>query len=205
MISTAATANMTPLVISTQPLPIRTTAPPLSTRPAIFETLVPIPSRALALCNRPGGTTSRMIPVSAGNNMAPAMPLTALATRSGGRGAHFVSIIAARQRWAAALTDSAAVITRCLGIRSATTPPSRRKATIGSAWAARTADSVVALAPGSARTPKVRAMGAKPLPSTEMVRAASNRANRRSLTMARSPPSPWASPIRSGGEPGSHP
>lgn len=111
-ISTAATANIAPLAVRAHPPPSRTTAAPLSTRPATREMFCPSPSSAFAVCSRSAGTTSGMIPVRAGNRTAAATPLTALAVTRAGSGVQPVSIIAARQKYAAALSDSPAIMTR---------------------------------------------------------------------------------------------
>lgn len=185
-ISTPATANISPLAMSAHPPPNSTTVPPLSTAPATLEVLAPSPSRALPVCSRSVGTTSGMIPVSAGNSTAIDVPLTAAAAAIAGSGVQPVSSIAPREKKASAFSDSPAIITRWRGNRSAMTPPTSMNTTIGSDSAVSTTDSVVASAPGRPRTPNARATGANALPSTEIVRAVSSRLNRRSRSSPRS-------------------
>jgi hypothetical protein len=50
------------------------------------------------------------------------------------------------------------------------TPPKGSMSTSGIAWAARTIDSEVGVAPGNAKTPKASAIGATPLPTLLIAR-----------------------------------
>jgi hypothetical protein len=114
------------------------------------------------------------------------MPANAEAVTSSHMGAHPAISIAASPPQAAAAARSAAIITRNRGSRSAITPPSSMNTTIANASAAVTTDSVVAVAPGNARTPNASATGPNALPSTEAVRAANSSPKRRSRRIFRS-------------------
>ena len=200
-ISTAATLNISALTANDQPAPSSTTAAPLITTPVTLATFAPSPSRALAVCRFGVLTTSGMMPVSAGNKIAVPMPPTAAAAVIHATGAHPDSSMAAKAPNAIAFRPSPTIITRLRWNRSAITPPISRNSTTGMASPASTMDSVPGVAPGSASTPKASATGAKELPSIEIVRAASNRSNRRSRSRARSRPATAVSKVggRSGG------
>ena len=159
---------------SAQPAPATATSTPATAAPRIRAPLVDSRSTALADCSESAGTVAGTRPVEAGMNTATAVPLTALSSIACSRRGVPRRNSAASSPWLAKARRSAAAMTRWRGSRSAIAPPTRTKTAMGSSCAASTSPRVEAPDPGSSRTAKARATGARAVPSTEIVRAASS-------------------------------
>ena len=154
-----------------QPEPTSATRSPPMALPAMRPPFEATLTKAFAGCRCSSSTTSGTRPLIAGHHNALRQPEIAPRMASSAMVA-----LPVRKRTAVVMTNalkmmSVTAITRARPRRSATTPPIGRTRTSGSACAARTMLSEIAVAPGSDSTPKAIAMGATPLPMLLIVRA----------------------------------
>ena len=169
--SKPAIKKLIPSATIAQPAPIPATRIPPATVPAMFAPLAPNPTTALADCKSSSATISGIKPAKAGHHNAFSEPLMkAMIAKLKTVAVPFTSITPFAITNALSNTsDTPTTIAR--GKRSAITPPNNMNKTMGPICAAMTILSEEAVASSRLNTPNANAIGPKPFPRFEMIRA----------------------------------
>src|ERR1700677_78584 len=187
--SSALSAKVTASATIAQPGPAVTTRAPATAGPTRPDAAIVVCSTALARCSSSAGTSAGVSPFAAGVNIAVAALATAVRHARSSTGGCPVTSVRPSASWDRPRPMSAAIITTCLGTRSATTPPASMNTTSARAPLPSTRPRSLA-EPVRSSTANDSATGTSMVPSHEMACAANTSRKLRSRkTSIRAPPS----------------
>ncbi|CAB4648063.1 unannotated protein [freshwater metagenome] len=163
--------KLIPSATIAQPAPIPATMIPPATVPVMFAPFAPKATTEFADCKSSSSTISGIKPAKAGHHNAFSEPLmNAMTAKLKTVAVPLISITPFAITNALSNTSDTPT-TNARGNRSASTPPKSMNKTMGPSCAAITILKDEAVAPSSPKTPKASAMGPRPFPKFEMMRA----------------------------------